>query len=119
MSSTFPDNELVFRQLGPDVANNFHAGTASMSILSDPTIAPTQKALLLGIVQKATENTGGLSFSTSDLTRAAVGTGIGYYGAKATASALSTVFELSPQTQSAIAIIGGVGGLLRSTGVWK
>lgn len=119
MSSTYPDNPIQFHTLGPDVMNNFHPGTSSLSVISDPTLAPTQKALLLGIIQKATDNNGGLSFSTPDLIHAAVGTGIGYYGAKLTANALSQVFELSPQTQAAIAIIGGVGGMLRSTGIWK
>lgn len=93
---------------------------SAMAVVSDTSLSPLQKTLALQSIRLASEkaNNRGL-FSTEDLVHGFVGAGLGYAAATVTGKVLGSVFGLSQDHQSQLANIGAIGGLLKSTGIWR
>lgn len=104
--------------LPPDRSGfGFPAHYTQQQIENDPYLSPTAKAQAINVISNASGGRAGL-ITGSDITRAAVGAGIGYVGAKLFGKVLDGVFGgLAPPTHKKLQQTGTIAGLLLNTGV--
>lgn len=84
-------------------------------IMTDPFLSSVEKARALAALD-STPSSGLISWG--DVTRGAVGAGVGYVAGDLFGRALSTVFgKIEPKTQRTLKHTGMAAGILRGTGV--
>lgn len=95
---------------------NIPASYTKKEIYTDPFLSTSEKARALAIMDSTGSKSGLLSWD--DVTRAAVGTGVGYVGGDLFGKTVSLLFgRVQPTTQRRLKQIGAAAGLLKSTGV--
>ena len=91
----------------------------AQQIDNDPYMSPMEKAKALMIIEQASNGRPGL-ISWRDVSRAAIGAGIGYAGATLFGKVLSGIFGgIAPSSQRRLQQAGTVAGMLVNTGVLR
>ena len=91
----------------------------AQQIDNDPYMSPMEKAKALMIIEQASDGRPGL-ISWRDVSRAAIGAGIGYAGATLFGKVLSGIFGgIAPSSQRRLQQAGTVAGMLVNTGVLR
>ena len=90
------------------------------TIFKDTSLLPGQKSQLQTVVRQAESRAGGGGLvSTNDLVNAGLGYFAGSLAGKSAGKVLGGIGIMSPDKQSKLARLGGIGGLLRATGIWQ
>lgn len=92
-------------------------GATKIMVADDPYLSISDKAQIINYLDEAAGGRERGLITKNDLMHAGMGAGIGWVGANLASKLLSSVFGLSPKTQSKLRSRGAIAGLLLGSGI--